>query len=176
MKTTEIKTSETVLQQPINVEILGKTYSVAPPSVATLILASAAISKMPSVDKEAENIAYEALAVAEECAPIGEVIAILVLGAKGLTRVDKAITAIEKRYLFGLLKRRKEVLSEVEVDAKSELAQELLENLTPKQLNELMNSILSQMDIAFFLGSLISLHEINLTRAKKKKMTASGLS
>ncbi len=117
----------------------------------------------------------EALAIAEDCVPLGEVLAILVLGAKGLRRVDKVITATEKRYLFGLIKRRKEVLSEVEVDAKAELAQELLENLTPKQLNELMNSILAQMDIAFFFGTSISLSEINLTRAKKKT-TQSGQS
>lgn len=173
MKTVEIRTSEAVLQQPIDVEILDKTYSVAPPSVATLILASAAISKMPAVDKDAENGVYETLAVAADCAALGEVIAILVLGAKGLTRIDKVITETEKRYLFGLIKRRKEELSEVEVDAKEELARELLENLSPRQMNELMNSILAQMDIAFFLGTLISLTEINLMRAKRKT-TASG--
>jgi hypothetical protein len=157
MKTIEIKTSEAVLQQPIDIEILDKTYSVAPPSVATLIAASAAISKLPTVDKNSENIAVEALAVAEDCAAIGEVIAILVLGAKGLTET--------KRSWLG---RKKET-----IDKKAILARELLENLSPKQLNELMNRILLQMDIAFFFGSLISLTEINLTRARKKT-TASG--
>lgn len=157
MSTVEMKVADAILQQPVRVEICGETYLVAPPSVATLILASAAISKMPIVDKDAENIVYEALAVAEECAPLGEVIAILVLGAKGLTGVKKS---------WFWLKRKT-------VDKKAELAQKLLENLSPKQLNELMNSILAQMDMAFFFGTSIALSEINLTRAKKKT-TASG--
>lgn len=189
MKTVEIRTSEAVLQQPINVEILGKTYPVAPPSVATLILASAAISKMPAVNKDAENGVYETLAVAADCAPMGEVIAILVLGAKRLTETIKVIEQVEKtverivydEYLFGLIKRPKvievtiteDVEKEVVIDRKSKLQKELLENLSPRQMNELMNSILAQMDIAFFLGTLISLSEINLTRAKRKT-TASG--
>jgi hypothetical protein len=77
----EQKTANAVLQQPVEVEIGTKKYSVAPPSVATLILVSAAVSKLPAITLDSKNIASDCLCIAKDCRPLGEIAAILILGA-----------------------------------------------------------------------------------------------
>jgi hypothetical protein len=48
-KTMETKVAETILQKLDEVNVGGKTYTIAPPSTATLILVSETVSKMPQV-------------------------------------------------------------------------------------------------------------------------------
>jgi hypothetical protein len=165
METTESRVAKTVLQQPITVIIGDETFEVAPPSVATLILASEAISQLPAVELNSENIVSETLYVAKDCRALGDVLAIFILGAKGLMKTKKVVT---KRF-FGLVKDE----SEVTVDKKAELSEKILSELSPKQVSETLTKLLQGMEVAFFFGSIISLIEINMTRATK--MTASGL-
>ena len=67
----ESKVAATILQQPIEVNIGSEVYNVAPPSVATLILASEAAARMPQISLDENKIIDEALAVARYCRPIG---------------------------------------------------------------------------------------------------------
>ena len=160
METIESRTANTILQQTVELEIAGKIYKAAPPSIATLILASSAISKLPQVNLDSENIASESLYVAKDCAVLGEIIAILILGAKGLT---------ETKTFFGLKTKY--------IDHKSILADKILKELTPKQVSETLNKLLEGMDIAFFFATTNSLIEVNLLRKTKNtetKTTASG--
>jgi hypothetical protein len=159
MDTLEQKTANAILQQPVEVQIGQKIYQVAPPSTATLILASAAVSTLPKVSLDSENIASESLRIAKDCEVLGEIIAILILGAKGLT---------ETRRSFGGLKT-------TSIDRKVTLSKEILTELTPKQLSDMLGKLLAGMELAFFFATTNSLIEINLLRkTREAATTASG--
>ena len=57
----EKKTKEAVLQQGIKVKIGGKSYEVAPPTIATLILVSEAVARIPKISLDKERITQEVL-------------------------------------------------------------------------------------------------------------------
>lgn len=58
-KTIEQKAAETILQTPVEVKVGSKTYMTAPPSTATLILASEAVSRLPHVVLDPKNVVEE---------------------------------------------------------------------------------------------------------------------
>lgn len=156
METIESKTANTVLQQPVEVEIGSEVYHVAPPSIATLILASEAISKLPQINLDGEDIHSDCLYIAKDCEILGEIVAILVLGAKGLKGTEKKF--------FGF--------KTVEIDKKNILAKKIISELTPRQLNQALGKILAGMDSAFFFATTDFLIKVNLLR--KTITTASG--
>ena len=45
----ETKVAQTILQQPEEITVGDKVYKAAPPSAATLILASEAVARMPKI-------------------------------------------------------------------------------------------------------------------------------
>ena len=157
MDTLEQKTANTILQQSVKVQIGQKTYPVAPPSTATLILASAAISRLPKIKLDSENIASECLCVAKDCEALGEIVAILILGAKGLKET------------------RRSFFKTIEIDRKGILVKEILSELTPKQLSDILVKLLAGMELAFFFSTTTSLIEINLLRkTRATETTVSG--
>jgi hypothetical protein len=164
MDTPEQKTAQTVLQQPEEITVGGETFSVAPPSIATLILASAEISKLPHVKLDSENILLESLAVAKNCRVLGDVTAILILGAKGLTGKRKVIETVEKRRFFGFLKETESVETEIVIDRKADLSRKLLEDVTPRELFSMTIRMLNTMQVSDFFGFTTSLIEVNLLR------------
>ena len=58
-QTIEDKVAKTILQQPEEIKVGDKTYKVAPPSVATLILISGAVSRLPHIHLNDEKIMEE---------------------------------------------------------------------------------------------------------------------
>lgn len=161
-KTIESRTAETILQRANTIKIGDELYEVVAPSTATLILASDAISQLPDVKLDPENMVLECLYVAKESAILGDILAILILGAKGLKK-----KVIKKRF-FGLIKE------EVEVDYRAQLSKKILEDLTPQQVNELITTALSGMQLAFFFATITSLIEVNILRKTKSETIASG--
>jgi hypothetical protein len=161
---TEQRTAETILQKPEEVVIGGETYTVAPPSTATLILASEAIAQLPVVELDRENVVSESLYIAKDCRILGDIVAILILGAK---RLKETKITVKKRFC-GLVKERKEVA----VDSKAILSEKILNELSPQQINTLLSGMLAKMETAFFFGTIIFLTDINLTKATKT--TVSG--
>jgi hypothetical protein len=159
-ETIESNVSKAILQQPVEVAIGEKTYRVAPPSIATLILVSAAVSKLPKISMDSENIASESLYIAKDCEGLGEIVAILILGAKGLKET--------KKKFFGL--------KTVEIDQKSILAKEILSELTPRQLSDMLGKLLAGMELAFFFATTASLIEINLLRKTREAVTTTTAS
>lgn len=166
-KTLEQKVAETILQRPVEVKVGEKTYTTAPPSVATLILVSEAVSRLPHFTLDPENVVGESLSIAKDCQALGEIVAILLLGAKNLTRRVKTEQTVEKRFFFGLIRRKKTVEVEKIIDCKAELAQELLENLRPSELQGLTATLLQRMELGDFFGLTTFLSEINLLRQTK---------
>ncbi|MGL5913356.1 MAG: hypothetical protein ACRCZB_04260 [Bacteroidales bacterium] len=167
MGTVEEKTARSILQTPKEIHIGDAIYQVAPPSVATLILASEAISRLPNIQLNSENPIAESLYIAKDCAILGDVMAILILGAKGLTTE----TTMQKSKLFGLIKEEEIVT----VDNKALLAKKILEDISPRELSKLLDNVLSGMEVGFFFGISTSLIEINLLRTTRSETTVFGL-
>lgn len=176
MKTTEQKVSDTILQKPIEVSVGGKKYTASPASTATLILVSEAISLLPHAKLDPERLVEDSLSIAKECRPLGDIAAILLLGAKNLKETVKVRQKVEKRRLFGLVKVTETIETERVIDRKAELAAELLGDLSPRELNNLVVSLLQKMELGDFFGLTTFLTEINLLRPTKveNETTASG--
>lgn len=175
-KTIEQKVAETVLQQGEEITVGGKKYTAAPASTATLILASEAVSRLPQATLDPEKVVEESLSIAKDCRPLGEIAAILILGAKHLTETVKTRQTVEKRRLWGLVRWTEEVEAERVIDRKAELARQLLEDLSPRSLNQLVARLLQKMELGDFFGLTTFLIEINLLRRTKvgNGTTASG--
>ena len=156
MENIEQKVAQTVLQQEDKITIGNKTYTVAQPSVATLILASEAISHLPKVHLDSEKIVEECLYIARDCKAIGEIIAIFIVGAK----IDS------KRGLSALLHN-------IRI---KRLSRKILEEMTPSELHLLLARLLKRLQIGDFFGLTTFLLEINLIRPTKvvNETTASG--
>lgn len=168
-KTIEQKVSETILQKPLALKIGNDTYEVSPPSIATLILASAEISRLPDVKMSPENLLPESLANISDYRPVADMLAVLILGAKGL----KSRKVERKSRLFGLVSTD----VETEVDEKSRLAERILEEWTLPQIREAFTSIVSRMGLVDFFALTVSLREVNLLRRTRETgTTASGQS
>jgi len=158
--TIEKLTADTILQNTQKITVNGREYKVAPPTVATLIEVSKYISQTPEMKvDENGNVLTEVLAYAKDCGCFGDIAAILILGKKNLVT--------EKKYLFGLYRR--------EVNNQKKLANEIIDNLSPEELNELIMEIFKTMKVAFFFSISIFLQNVNqLRKTKESETTVSG--
>lgn len=172
--TTESRTAQTLLQQTLEVKVGNKTYHAAPPSVATLVLASEVVARLPHITMDEQRITEETLAVAKDCRELGELGAILILGAKHINDLEVRCQTREKRHLWGLFKTRR--TTGVTKTAKEWLAQELMEELSPRELQNAMARLIAQMQVGDFFALTTFLTEINLIRPTKveTEATASG--
>lgn len=172
--TIEQKAAAAILQKPVVLEVNGKRYEAAQPSTATLILVSEAISLLPGFKLDKENIVPETLAVAKDCRVLGDIMAVLILGAKHIGDKVKVRQIQEKRGFLGLYRRR--VTVEVERSRKEETARELLEDLTPAELASLASQMLNRMEIGDFFAITTFLGGVNLLHPTKveTEATASG--
>ena len=154
-KTIEQRVAETILQKPEEITVGSKTYRVAPPSTATLILASEAVSRFPQLTLDKERVMEDTLANARHCGIIGDILAILILGGKAV-REDSERP--RKRWL-----RRRE-------GRKERLARELLEELSPHELQDLAVRLLQGIQVSDFFGLTTFLNTINQTRPTKAEV------
>lgn len=161
--------ADTILQKGKPVVVGGETFQVAPPTTATLILVSEEIAMLPHLDKTNEDadILKWTLKNAKDCSFLGNIAAILILGADGIT-VKKHIE--QKRFL-GLIKTRKEIT----INRQEELSNLLLRNKSAKELHELIAELISSMEISDFFAITTFLNEINLMKPTREvEMIASG--
>lgn len=161
--TVEQKTASTILQAPVEVVLGGKTYKVAPPSIATLILASEIVSQLPQIKLNPEKVIEESLAVAKDFSLLGDIAAVFILGAR------KANEKVKRTIIQRILRRPQET-------ALISLSRELLHNATPRELHAAIAQILMKMQLGDFFGLTTFLTEINLLRPTKveTEATASG--
>lgn len=160
----EKKVADTILQKPYKIEIGGVTYEVAPPSIATLVIVSGLVAKLPQANLNEKNILLETLRVAKDCSLLGDIVATLILGADNL---EEERMIIQKRY-WGIV--RKEV--KVKIDNQRILSDKILKKLTPRQVNNTAIEILNRMEVGDFFGLTASLIEVNLTKPTKQVGTA----
>lgn len=166
-QTLEQKTAQAILQQPTEVVIRDKKYIIAPPSIATLILVSEAVSLLPAVRLDTEKIVEEVLSTAKHCRPIGDILATLILGAKNLTETVEREQEEKHSLLFGFVRWTSRKKVTVTVDRKAELAKSLLEDLSPQEIYSLFVQALANMQIQDFFGLTTFLTETNLLRPTK---------
>ena len=159
--TIEQKVAGAILGKRKEVFIGGKEYEIAPPSIATLILVSEAISRLPRQDFNPENIVQESLNYAKHSRILAEIVAIIILGAKRCLGREKGHQDQCKWSLKRLFIRRK-YLKCVE-----RLTDEIVFNLSPRELNELFAKVLKTMELSDFFGLTTFLNEINLLQQTK---------
>ena len=165
-RTIEQMVASAILEKATDkIELGGVVYPIADPSIATLILVSEIISTLPVVDKEIpkELRVYSALHYAKDYRAIGDICAILILGAKNL-REEKG--TIEEKRLFGLFPCKKKV--KVIVDKQSELSRLILENIKPSTIFDLIIKRLQDMEIGHFFSITTSLSDANILKPTKE--------
>ncbi len=107
------------------------------------------IASLPIVEKvEKTEIVNSVLHHARFFRPLGDIAAVLILGAKNLT--EERIIVQEKRHLFGLIKRKKE--TKIKIDKRAELAKAILENVRPTVLFNVVVQRLQDMEISSFFA------------------------
>lgn len=167
-QTIEQKVASAILEKNIGeIEIDGTTYKIGAPSIATLILASEIISTLPTIDKAniaPKDITYSVLQHARYFKPLGELAAVLILGAKGLN--EEVVEETEKRCLFGLIRRKKRIARTI--DRKAELAEKILTHVSPSVLLKTIIARLNQLEVGDFFLITTSLSEANLLKPTKE--------
>jgi len=159
MQTIEEFTSNVILQKPVKITVAGKDFFVAPPTTTTLIEASKYISFLPEIkplEKE-ENATYYVLANAKECESVGNIVAILILGAKNFITKKEVV---KRRFLW--LKK----VETVEIDNRKELAKLIMDKLTIEELNSLLIKLFELQNVGFFLSTINFLREMAILKTK----------
>ena len=161
--TAEERVADTLLQAPAVVALGGRTFRVAPPSVATLVLLSAVVSRLPRFEGDGglpagateaargERMLLLAIARAEGCEAVGRAVAVLLLGAVGYRRRRRWRRATEGERLW------------------------LLERVPPRELFNAFARLVWGMQVADFFAFTAFLQEANMLRGKAERgTTASG--
>lgn len=168
--TIEQKVAATLLQKPTEVKVGNNTYKVAPPSTATLILVSAAVSRLPQRKLDSSRIVEETLTIAEDCDVLGEIAAILILGAKRLDETHTTSCKVKCSHLWGVIRytRTKHVTEPL----KDHIAREILQELSPAELHNLVAHLLQGLNLSDFFALTTFLTEVNLAKATRKVETS----
>lgn len=168
---------DAILQSTDEVKIGDDVYTISPPSIATLMLVSAEIKKKALFEPNTkEDLWKEVLSFADDSDWIGDVMTILILGAK---RLDEEVTeevVTEQKYLFGLIKRTE--VNTHTCKLKEKLKSQVLNDLSPMEVSVLLGYLLDGMQLDHFFELSTFLSEINLiqkTRKVEKETIASGL-
>ncbi|KXB74563.1 hypothetical protein HMPREF1860_02002 [Prevotella amnii] len=164
----EQQAADTILQNCKEVHIGNKTYHAAPPTLATLISVSRAITYLPHCKLNQDNIVAESLYIARHCEAIANILAILILGAKAYNEPSKTPSTILYRLLHIKPKTKGDVLS-----------YEVINTLTPTELSAIFSQLLQGMQLSDFFALTTFLTEVNLLKPtkveNKTKATAHGL-
>lgn len=159
IKTIEERVGDTVLQTPREMMIKDRTFTVASPTTATLLIVSEEISHLPQVELDKEKVVEEVLYIAKDCHVLGDIVATLILGSK---RLVEAVSVKEKR-LFGLFSRT----ITKKINHKAELSEWLLSELSPTELHQLFIELIKDFQLGDFFGLTTFLIDINLLRPTK---------
>ncbi len=161
----EEKTSKAVLQEKEPITINGKTYKVAPPSIATLMLVSKEIAILPKKVLDDKQLFQEVFKNVAFGVNVARSLAIMILGAKRINKFKSS----KVRKLKGLISKQKTAL------------EQLTEDILNAEISEILAiyiKVMSSMQVQDFFMLITFLNEITLTKPTKKviKTTASGRS
>lgn len=164
-QTIESKVADAILERKIgSVEIDGKTYDIAPPTLATLILVSEMVSTLPVVERVPNNqIVNSVLHYAKDYRKLGDICAVLILGAKNLTQ---EIEETHTRRILGLFNRRYK--AKRVIDRKAELSRLITENMRPSVVFDVIVKRLQDMEVGSFFSITTSLSDANILKPTKE--------
>lgn len=156
-------------------DVGGEAYTFADPTPATIMMVSAEVSKMPSIDSNTKNILCEVLLKAKDARPIGRIAAILLLGAKRIRQNKKVHFCHQERRWswrkFRFVNKCVKCVNQSELDY---LTDRILEEVTPETLAKFIGKRIGEMQVGDFFGLTTSLSAINMIRATKEVETAHG--
>lgn len=153
-RTTEEQVASSVLQQKDQtIEIGGREYRFGKPSVATIIMVSGLISKLPEVNTDITDgeLTEEVLKTARHSKVLGEIVATLILGAKRVMAIRES-----KRHWW----QRKD--SEYD-----RLSRDVLLECDAKELSKLVIDNLTNLHLGNFFAITASLAGANATKPTK---------
>ena len=165
IQTIEGKVAAAILEKKMgSIEIGGKTYDIAPPSVATLILVSELVSTLPIVERVPnEKIFNSVLHHARHFKALGDICAVLILGAKGLT---EEVEETHERRVWGIFNKKYTIRRTI--DRQSELARLILEEVRPSVLFDVIVKRLKDMELGSFFSITTSLSEANILKPTRE--------
>lgn len=176
---TEKKVAETILQEKdMSVTIGGKAYEFGKPTVGTMIMVSSLIAQLPPVDAKAKgaDIVREVLRTAKNSAVIGEIAAVLILGAKRVQEHRKVSATPPFTRPWWAFWRSDD--KSIVTDEKTALAAGILNEMSVAELQELIISRISDLQVGSFFGLTTSLTTANILRPTRSgvdgKTTVSG--
>lgn len=168
----ESSVADAILQRRKTFVAGGYEYEVAPPSPATLILVSELCAELPKLDTDSdENVLQCVLRNAKDLSVLGKIVATLIIGAKAIREFEQAERDEAKSNGFWVFCRKAKSRKTSHVD---ELAEWLMENATPQELNAIVVSRLADMQIGDFFGLTASLAVHNHLKATKEAVIQSG--
>lgn len=151
-KTLEEKVSTLLNDTPESITIGGKTYTIAPPTLAKLARISSEVSKLNIHPIDPERLAQGAIKEAIQSRQIAECLAVM------LEEPPRA-----KRFKF---------FPKV---GKKNLAEELFYTLTPSQANLLLSHVLQHLELGDFFALSTFLQGINVTHRTKVENSTTAL-
>ncbi len=170
--------ADSALNEPIELNIDGVKMQTCKPKVSTLIAVSKHIGKLPNIPmpKTTSEEFEVVLAYAGDCEEVlGDIMAILILGRKGMI-TEKITSEIVPKKIFGITCGKKTIERKELIDNVKPLAEKILDEYSNKELYDLITSLFSEQNLAFFLNIITSLSRANLLKQKKmNETTASGL-
>lgn len=161
-KTIEQRVADTLLDRPDHVAIGGVDYEMPPLTLATLVLVSEAISKLPRVERPqgSQQIVASVLGNARHFGGLADVAAILVLGAKRLTERRKTSAHKLGPFEWG---GREEV-----IDRRARLAKTIAEECRPSDIFDIVVRRLQDAEVGSFFAITTSLSEANILAPTKE--------
>lgn len=157
----EEKVAETLLEVKKTITIGGECYQVAPPSIATLVLASKYISKIPSKEIDTESIFGSIMEYADNYQNVAKAIAVIILGYSNFDK--KVIQEQKKRWWEFIFSLEKEIPAETQ----GEILTNKLLNANIEEIAKEFLKIISVLDVKSFFVISTSLKGMNLTKETK---------
>lgn len=151
-KTLEEKVSSLLSDTPESITIGGKTYTIAPPTLAKLARISSEVSKLNIRTIDPERLAQEAIREATHSRQIAECLAVM-LEEPPRPKLFKFFPKVGKK----------------------RLAEELFHTLTPSQANLLLSHVLQHLELGDFFALSTFLQGINVTHRTKVENSTTAL-
>ena len=164
----QAKAAATILERKLaQVKIGDGTYAIAPPSIATLIMLSEIASGLPKAGEvKAENILQWVGSNAKDYSALGELAAVLVLGAKAIMEdVELGQQAGKKGVsLFNRPSSRDTKRGTL----RQEMAKKILREVSPAQLSEIIAKAFGSLELGDFFGITTSLGAVSILTPSKE--------
>lgn len=157
--TIEQRAASTILGKPFVVSAGGKDYNVAPPTLATLIEVSALVSELPDeAPTISDKIVQECLRTAKHWRILGDITALLILGAERPDHGAKRLISGFKNGLFRIVGRKSE---------RETLAEDIVSFNSPNEILYIISKILGTLQLNDFFALTTFLKETNVLAPMK---------